>query len=108
MGGCPMDETMKAEINRLWDESKRQNKRIDILEEDIKELKQLAFSVERLAVQMENMNKVITKVSTDIEEVKNRPAAAWNNATKTILTTIISVIAGGAAVALVQAVAAHM
>ena len=96
-----MEEAVRIELDH-------HASRIGEIEEDLKELKRIAISVEKLAIQMENMTKMQTKLTKDVEEIKNRPAAAWNNATKTILTTIISVIAGGLAVALVQAVASHM
>lgn len=48
---------MEAENKRLSDEDNRQNRRIDLLEQNVEKLGALASSVEKLAVSMENMLK---------------------------------------------------
>lgn len=48
---------MVAENQRLDDENRRQNKRLDILEENAKAQTALAVSVERLATNMEICSK---------------------------------------------------
>lgn len=48
---------MEAENQRLADEDNRQNRRIDLLEQNVEKMGALTSSVERLAVSMENMLK---------------------------------------------------
>lgn len=102
------DSTIKAEIARLWDELNYHSKRFDSIEKDIKELNRIAISVEKLAVQMEVMTKEIGKLSKDVDEIKNRPAQAWTTMTRTAFTTIVSAIAGGLAVAVIQMISKAM
>jgi len=50
-----MDEAIKAEIERLHDEDRRQNKRLEMLEGLVRETQSLALSVYGLAKDMEQM-----------------------------------------------------
>ena len=50
-----MDEALKAELERLRDEDRRQNRRIEILEGVTKEIQALALSIHGLAKDMEQM-----------------------------------------------------
>ena len=52
---------MEAENKRLEDENNRQNKRLDLLEESVRELGALTASVEKLAASVESMVKVLVK-----------------------------------------------
>ena len=47
-----MDEAVKAELERLRDEDRRQNKRIEVLDESVKAIQDLVLSVHTLAHDM--------------------------------------------------------
>ena len=107
-----MDDAIKIEFERIHDEDKRQNKRLDSLEESVKEIHQLSRSVDKLAINMEGMlkelqrqNTMLTDQSDRIKELENRPAQNWNTMTRTIFTTIVGAIAGGLVVFLIQGLA---
>lgn len=51
------ERRIDVELKRLADEDARQNKRIDLLEQNVEKMGALTSSVERLAVSMENMLK---------------------------------------------------
>ncbi len=48
---------MEAENQRLEDENSRQNRRLEVLKENVSEMSTLATSVEKLATNMEGMIK---------------------------------------------------
>lgn len=52
---------MATEIHRHADEDNRQNKRLDALEETVRQISTLTMSVERLATNMESMTKQMEK-----------------------------------------------
>ena len=56
----------------LAGEDKRQNKRIDILEENVKQITALVTNVERLAVNMENMLKVQEQQGERLKNLEKR------------------------------------
>ena len=62
---------------RLEAEDGRLNKRLSIVEEDLKNIKELTASVEKLAVNMENMMKIQEKQGKRLETLENRDGEMW-------------------------------
>lgn len=85
---------MGTEIKRLEDEDKRQNRRIDELEETVRQIGDLTASVKELAVSMKNMTKVQEQQGNDIEELKNRDGEMWRKAIGHVITAVISIVVG--------------
>ena len=79
---------------RLDDENHRQNKRIDLLEKSVQQFNNLTASVEKLAVNMENMLKSIDAQSKRLEALENRDGEMWRKVTGYITTTIAGIIIG--------------
>ena len=61
------EKRMISENERLADEDKRQNKRIDVVEDTVRQIGDLTASVKELAVSMKNMTKVQEQQGNDIE-----------------------------------------
>ncbi len=87
-------QRMQAENKRLADEDKRQNRRIDELEETVRQIGDLTASVKELAVNMKNMMKVQEQQGNDIEELKNRDGEMWRKVTGYVITAVISIVVG--------------
>lgn len=83
---------MEAENKRLSDEDKRQNRRIDDLEETVRQIGDLTASVKELAVNMKNMAKLQEQQGQDIEELKNRDGHMWRTVVSHLATTITGAI----------------
>ena len=79
---------------RLEAEDGRLNKRLSIVEEDLKNIKELTASVEKLAVNMENMMKIQEKQGKRLETLENRDGEMWRKVVGYILTAVISVVVG--------------
>lgn len=89
---------------RIDAENGRQNRRIELLEENVDRFGRIASSVERLATNMEGMLKEQEKQGKRLDKLEGRPGENWNTLTKTILTAVVSVLAGS----LIGALAAIM
>ena len=94
-----MDDTIsRAEHEefrrRLEAEDGRLNKRLSIVEEDLKNIKDLTASVEKLAVNMENMMKIQEKQGKRLETLENRDGEMWRKVVGYVLTAVISVVVG--------------
>ena len=94
-----MDDTIsRAEHEefrrRLEAEDGRLNKRLSIVEEDLKNIKELTASVEKLAVNMENMMKIQEKQGKRLETLENRDGEMWRKVVGYVLTAVISVVVG--------------
>lgn len=81
-------------VKRMEDENKRQNKRIESLELIVKEIGALTASVQKLAVNMENMLKVQGQQGERLEVLESRDGEMWRKVTGYIVTTVIGLVVG--------------
>lgn len=102
-----MDELTKVELDRIRDENDRQNHRIDRLERTMEEIRNISTSVEKLAINMENMLSEQKKQGDRLDELEAKPAEAWTTMQRTILTTICGALAGAVAYGLMQMIAVY-
>lgn len=79
---------------RLDDENKRQNRRIEILEGTTQQISELAISVQKLAMSVENMVKEQSRQGDRLEALENRDGEMWRKVTGYVLTTVIGVVIG--------------
>lgn len=85
-------ELMESENGRLKEENDRQNHRITILEENIREISNLAASTEKLAANMENMLKVQEEQSRRLAQIESRDGEKWRKAMAYIGTAILGAV----------------
>ncbi len=85
-------QLMESENERLKEENNRQNHRIVILEDSIREISSLAASTEKLAANMENMLKVQEQQSKRLEQIESRDGEKWRKAMAYIGTAILGAI----------------
>lgn len=102
-----MDDLTKVELDRIRDENDRQNHRIDKLERTMEEIRKISTSVEKLAINMENMIREQKKQGDRLDELEAKPAEAWTTMQRTILTTICGALAGAVAYGLMQMIAVY-
>ena len=79
---------------RLDSENARQNRRIELLEEHIREIGTIAASVEKLAVNMESMLREQERQGTRLKTLENRDGEKWRQAAGYTITAVISLILG--------------
>lgn len=75
---------------RLDDENRRQNRRIDKLEQMYDRLTEISLSVKALAVTMEGMQKDLSKYGSQINEIEKKPADNWDRLVYTIIAMVAS------------------
>ncbi len=73
---------------------KRQDKRIELLEENVREMGALTASVEKLALGIENMAKEQEKQGERLEALEGRDGEMWRKVVGYVLTAVISVVVG--------------
>ena len=79
---------------RIEEENKRQDKRIELLEETTAEIHDLATSVAKMAVSMESMCKEQEQQGTRLEALEARDGEMWRKITGYIATAIIGIVVG--------------
>lgn len=79
---------------RLEEENKRQDTRIGILEDSVRQIGALATSVEKLAVSMQSMLKEQEKQGKRLEALEGRDGEKWRKVMGHIATAIVGVVLG--------------
>jgi len=87
-----MDGEIKAIIDGIQAEDTRQNHRLEKLEDEVKSFHSIAMSVERLAINMENMLKEQAKQGERLDKIESAPVVEIKKAKSTALNTTITVI----------------
>lgn len=91
----PITRAEHEEFRRTMDsEHKRISRRMDALEEETKQIRKLATSVERLAVSMESMSREQKEQGEKLEKLEERDGELWRKVTGYIVTTIIGLVLG--------------
>ena len=75
-------------------ENQRQNKRIDMLEEEVRENRKTLTTIERLAQNMENMAREQEKQGARLDAIESRDGEKWRKIIETVLTTIVAAVVG--------------
>lgn len=88
-----MDEIELAKEHQLiWDLAKSNKKRIDSLEEEQKELRNLTAAVSGMVAEQKNMRDDLSEMKTDLKEIKEKPGKRWDNMAEKVLMLIIAAV----------------
>ena len=79
---------------RIQEEEHRQNRRIELLEESVKQNTALTLSVEILANNMKNMANEQMRQGKRLEALEGRDGDMWRTVVKYVLTTILGLVIG--------------
>ncbi len=93
--GIPVTQAEHKEFAKRQDEeNKRQNKRIDELEETVRQIGTLTSSVEKLAVSIESMAREQEQQGKQLQEIEARDGEKWRQVTGYIITAVTGIILG--------------
>ena len=87
---------------RMEDEHNRQNHRISEMEENFRQIQALTLSIEKMALNVENMAKELKRQGDHIEKLEEAPGHNWNKLKDGILGAIAAAIGGGLVLAVVN------
>lgn len=79
---------------RLEEENKRQDKRIELLEDNMRELNQLTTSVGKLAASVESMVKEQEKQGKRLETLEGRDGERWRKVVGYVITAVVGIVLG--------------
>ena len=100
MDSCITRAEHEEFTKRMEAEHTRQNRRIELLEENVERLGRITSSVERLATNREGMLKEQERQGERLDKLEGKPGENWNGMVKSILAAIGSAIGGGLVVAI--------
>lgn len=75
-------------------ENERQNRRISLLEENIKQINSLVISIKQMNVNMKNMLKELEKQGGRLDALEKEPAETSKQIKQAILTAIAGTVVG--------------
>lgn len=80
--------------NRIEQEDRRQNKRIDELENTTKQISALTISIEKLAQSVESMVKEQEAQGKRLVSLESRDGEMWRKITGYVITAIVGIVLG--------------
>ena len=79
---------------RLEEQNQRQDKRISLLEENVREIGALTTSVEKLAISIESMAKEQGRQGERLEILEGRDGEMWRKVVGYIVTAVVGMLLG--------------
>lgn len=79
---------------RLEEENKRQDKRIEILEQNVQQVSSLTVSVAKMAQSLELMVKEQERQGERLEALEGRDGEMWRKVMGYIMTAIVGIVIG--------------
>lgn len=92
--GYLMKQVHEEFVKRIEDEEHRQNKRLDHLEKLCEENNRIIGSIEKLALNMESMQKEQKKQGERLEVLESRDGEKWRKAEWLVITGLITGVIG--------------
>lgn len=80
---------------RVEDEEKRQNRRLQKLEDETEKITSLAMSIDRIATSTETMARELNAQGKRLKELEEIPGENWSSLKSGILNAIAAAIGGG-------------
>lgn len=81
-------------VRRLDDENRRQNRRIDILENSVHQIGEIATSVEKMAISLQSMVKEQEQQGKRLEALESRDGEMWRKAVAYVVTGFLGAVVG--------------
>ena len=94
-----MDTPISRAEHEEWE--RRKGKRIELLGESVKAIQDLTISVHTLAHDMKQMLEEQKSQGKRLDKLEQEPAQSWKQAKTTIITAVLSTIAGSLATGLI-------
>lgn len=86
------NEEIAREHQLIFDLAKSNKRRIDNLEEEQKELRNLTNAVSQMVVEQKNMRDDLTEMKDDVKQIKEKPGKRWDMAAEKVLTLVIAAV----------------
>lgn len=89
-----MDEKYVQMIIENKDSCKSAHHRLDKLENDIGEIKELIIAVKEIAMETKANREDVNKMNERLESIEQKPQKKWESVVDTIIKTIVGAIVG--------------
>ena len=80
--------------HRMEDEHKRQNRRIELLEETTRQIGTLATSVEKMALSLQSLVREQEQQGERLEALEGRDGEMWRKVVGYLATAVVGIVVG--------------
>ena len=88
-----MDEIELArEYQEILDLAKSNKRRIDNLEEEQKELRNLTTAVSQMVIEQKNMRDDLAEMKNDVKQIKEKPGKRWDMIAEKVIILITAAV----------------
>ena len=88
-----MDEIELArEYQEILDLAKSNKRRIDNLEEEQKELRNLTTAVSQMVIEQKNMRDDLVEMKNDVKQIKEKPGKRWDMIAEKVIILITAAV----------------
>lgn len=84
------------ELIEFKERCKSNSKRIDELEVEVKENRELTVAVKEIATEMKHLREEQTNMNERLKVIEEKPSKNWDKVISTIIGTVVGALAGGA------------
>ncbi|MBR3610058.1 MAG: hypothetical protein IKL57_01150 [Oscillospiraceae bacterium] len=86
------NEEIAREHQMILDLAKSNKRRIDNMEEEQKELRNLTNAVAQMVTEQKNMRDDLAEMKIDVKQIKEKPAKRWDSLGEKVLNLITAAI----------------
>lgn len=86
------NEDIAREHQLIFDLAKTNKRRIDNLEEEQKELRNLTNAVSQMVVEQKNMRDDLAEMKNDVKQIKEKPARRWDSMAEKVLNLVTAAV----------------
>lgn len=83
-----------ANVKRIEDAEHRQDKRLELLEDSVREIGELTTSVAKIATNIETLTKELTRQGQRLEALEARDGETWRAVVRYAITAVIAGLVG--------------
>lgn len=84
------------ELIEFKERCKSNSKRINELEVEVKENRELTVAVKEIATEMKHLREEQTNMNERLKVIEEKPSKNWDKVISTIIGTVVGALAGGA------------
>ena len=84
----------EANVKRIEDAEHRQDKRLEMLEDSVREIGELTTSVAKIATNIEILTKEVAKQGQRLETLEARDGETWRSVVRYALTAVVAGLIG--------------
>ena len=90
-----METEIIEKLAHLEERAKSNTKRIDEVEQEVKENRELTVAVKEIATEMKHLREEQSSMNERLKIIEEKPSRNWDKIVTTIIGTVVGALAGG-------------